>query len=80
VIVEQDRFERLAHVPFEIVGEHAQKDVGAHAVVAAMVDGPHLDVEGLEAAKGALDVGESFVGLTVEVASSVLASTLVFTT
>ena len=31
VIVEQDGLERLAHVPFEIVGEHAQQHVGAHA-------------------------------------------------
>ena len=52
----------LAHVPFEIVGEHAQQHVGAHAVGAAMMDGPDFEIDGLEAAEGALDAGEVFIG------------------
>src|SRR5580704_18160708 len=37
VIVEQDGREHLAHVPLDIVGEHAQKHVGAHAIGTAMM-------------------------------------------
>jgi len=62
VIVEQDGREHLAHVPLDIVGEHAQKHVGAHAIGTAMMNGPDLDIDGLEASKGALDVGELFIG------------------
>ena len=62
VIVEQDGLERLAHVPFEIVGEHAQEHVGAHAVGTAMMDRPDLEIDGLDASKGAFDLGEIFVG------------------
>jgi hypothetical protein len=36
--------------------------VGAHAVGAAMMNGPDLDIDGLDASKGALDLGELFIG------------------
>jgi hypothetical protein len=51
VIVEQDGLERLAHVPFEIVGEHAQQHMGAHTASATMMDRPDLEIDGLEAAE-----------------------------
>jgi hypothetical protein len=31
VVVEQDGSQRLAHMPFEVVGEQAQEEVGADA-------------------------------------------------
>ena len=62
VIVEQDRGERLAHVPFQIVGQHAQHDMGAHPMAATMMDRPNLEIDGLEAAEGPLDLGELLVG------------------
>ena len=37
VIIEEHQGERAAHVPLDVVGEHAQEDMGAHAAV----DGPH---------------------------------------
>ena len=43
-------------MPFEIVSEHAQQHVSAHALGAAMMNGPDFEIDGLEAAKGALDV------------------------
>ena len=50
-----------AHVPFEIVGEHAQH-VSAYAVGATMMDRPYFEIDGLEAAEGALDVCEPLIG------------------
>jgi hypothetical protein len=32
MIVEQNGSERLAHVPFEIIGEHAQQHMGADPI------------------------------------------------
>src|SRR5208282_3966945 len=32
----------LAHVPFEIIGEHAEEDVGTHAVFEPVVDRPDM--------------------------------------
>jgi hypothetical protein len=63
VIVEQDRLERLAHVPFEMVSEHAQQDVSAHAVGSTMMNRAYLEIDGLDAAEGAFDACELFVGL-----------------
>ena len=41
-VVVQHRRQALAHVPFEVVGEHAQEDVGAHALFEPVVDRPDL--------------------------------------
>ena len=54
-IVVEHRLEAGAHLPFDVVGEHAQEDVGANAVGQPMVDRPHLEIDGLQAAEGALD-------------------------
>ena len=62
MVVEQNGCERVAHVPFEIVGEHAQEDMGAHAIRAPVEDRPDFEFDRLEAAEGALDPGEAFVG------------------
>ena len=62
VVVEQDWLECSTHVPFEMVSEHAYQHMSAHAVSAAMMDGPDFEIDGLEAAEGSLDVGEIFIG------------------
>jgi len=62
VIVEQDGGERLAHVPFQMIGEHAQEHVGAHAWADPMEDRTNVEVDGLEAAEGALDAGQALIG------------------
>jgi hypothetical protein len=49
-------------VPFDIVGEHAQEDVGANAVGETMVDGPDAHVDGFEGEECALDLGQGLVG------------------
>jgi hypothetical protein len=45
VVIEQCRRERLAHLPLDIVGEHAQQDVGAHLLFEAMVSREDFEVD-----------------------------------
>ena len=59
VVVEQHWCQRLTHVPFEMIGEHAKEHVSAHARAEPMEDGTDVEVDGLEAAEGALDAGET---------------------
>ena len=42
--------------------ERAEAMVSTHALGPTMMDGPDLEIDGLEATKGALDVCEIFVG------------------
>ena len=62
VVVEHHGRERLAHVPFEIVGEHAQEDMGADAIAGIVEDRPDFEIDRLGAAEGPLDMGQAFVG------------------
>ena len=62
LVVEQHGPELLAHVPFHVVGQHAQHDVGADSLGAALEDRADLQVYGLEAAEGPLHRTEAFVG------------------
>ena len=61
-LVKQHGREPGAHVPLDMVGEHAQEDVGAHARRRPMEDRTHMQIDGLEAAEGALDLGQALVG------------------
>ena len=61
-IVVEHRREALAHVPLDMIGEHAQADVGAHARGGPMEDRSDLEIDGLDAAEGALDLGQALVG------------------
>src|SRR5258705_7308121 len=49
-------------MPFEMIGKHAQEHMGAYAWADPMEDRTNVEVDGLEAAKGALDTGQAFVG------------------
>src|SRR5262245_147151 len=62
VIVKQDGRQCLAHMPFEMIGEHAQEHVGAHARAGPVVDRTNFEVYGLDAAKGPFDTGQALVG------------------
>ena len=63
VVVEQDGLERLAHVPFDVVGEHAEEARGrARGGAVRWIDRADLEIDGLEAAEGALDLAKAFVG------------------
>jgi hypothetical protein len=49
-------------VPFDMAGEHAQKDMRAHPRGEPVVDRPDVQIDGLQAAEGALDAGEALIG------------------
>ena len=51
----------LTHVPLHVVGQHAQEDVRAHPIGRVVMDRAHLQVDGLERAERALDVGQGLV-------------------
>ena len=38
-------------MPFEVVGEQAQKNMGADAILVAMVDGPYVEIDRFAANK-----------------------------
>ena len=62
MILEQQGRQLLAHVPVDVIGEHAEEDVRPHAAGEPVVDGADVEVDRLEVAEGALDVGEALVG------------------
>ena len=53
---------RAAHVPLDVVGEHAEEDVGADPAFEAVVDGAHLEIDGLVAAERPFDPAQALVG------------------
>lgn len=56
-LIEEQRLEPLAHLPFDVEGEHAQEHVCAHPLGLVVIDRADVQVHALEAAKGALDRG-----------------------
>jgi len=61
-IVVEHRSKALAHVPFDVIGEHAQTDVGAHARHRPMEDRSDLKIDRLDTADGALHLSQTLVG------------------
>ena len=61
VIVEQHRRQALAHVPFEVIGQHAEKHMPAHPIGQPVMHRTDLQIDGLDAAKGALHQGQGLV-------------------
>src|SRR3990172_10388652 len=61
VVFEEERGEALLELEAEGVGEHAEEDVGAHAVFEVVVDGADLELRALHRPEGQLDVGELLV-------------------
>ena len=47
-VVVEHRRQALAHMPFQVVGEHANKDVAAHAIGQPVIDRPDLEVDRLD--------------------------------
>ena len=63
VVVEHQRSEGAVHRALDVVGEHAEDDVGADAAFKVMVDGAYPEkIEGLAAAKRPLDATRPLVG------------------
>ena len=61
-VVVEHRGEALAQMPFDVIGEHAQKDVSAYARCGPMEDRPDLQIDGLDTANSTFDLGEAFIG------------------
>ena len=60
-IIEEHGGEPSAHVELDVIGEHAEEDVGTDARGEAVIDGADLEVYGFVAAEGAFDLAEAFV-------------------
>jgi hypothetical protein len=41
-------------MPFQVIGEHAKKHMGTHAIGQPVIDRPDLEIDGLDAAESAL--------------------------
>src|SRR5258706_5907931 len=61
--MEEQRGQRLAQMPFDVIGEHAKKDMGTNAIGGPMADRANLEIDGLQATESALDAGQILVGL-----------------
>ena len=48
-------------MPFQVIGQHAQEHVRAHAIFESMVDRPNLEIIALHRPKWALDFGQFLV-------------------
>src|SRR6516164_10511681 len=62
MVIEQEGGKSASHVPFEIVGEQAQKDMGADPRLGPMKHRPDCEIDAFEAAKGMFDMGQALVG------------------
>jgi hypothetical protein len=47
---------RLAHVPFDVVCQQAHEHVGPRVIGSPVMNGAHVTLHGLQAAKGPLDL------------------------
>lgn len=61
LIVEEQWRPGSAQVPLNVVGEQAEEDMGAYPVFTAVVDRADAQIQALECAKGALDLGKVLV-------------------
>ena len=48
-------------MPLDVVGQHAEEDVGADSIAQTVMDGADLEIDRLHRAKGALDLRQGFV-------------------
>src|SRR5271165_277375 len=62
VVLKQHRGEVSLHPPDDVVGQHAQEDMGADAMGPAMVDRADVEVAGFDVAEAALGGAEAFIG------------------
>ena len=62
MIVEQQWRQGLAHVPFEIIRQHAQQDMRPHPWRGPVKHRPQVQIDRLDAAERTLDLGQGFVG------------------
>jgi hypothetical protein len=49
-------------MPFDVVGQHAEEQVSGYPVDQPVMNGANLEIHGLEAPEGALDLAQELVG------------------
>ena len=62
LILEQQRSQTPAQVPFQVPGQQAQQDMPTHVLFAVDKHRPHLEPSCLHRSKGPLDLREALVG------------------
>ena len=62
-LVVQHRGEAPAHVPLQIIGQHAEQHVGAHARRGPVEYGTQFEIDGLQRAEGVLDEAMTAIGM-----------------
>ena len=61
-IVKEQTCPGFAKVPLHVVGQHAEEQMGLHAIFQPVMDGADLQIHTLEATKGSFDLGQFLVG------------------
>ncbi|WP_245272713.1 hypothetical protein [Mesorhizobium sp. LNHC221B00] len=61
--MEQQRRQGLPQMPFDVIGEHAQKDMSAYAWRRPVADRPDFEIDGLQGSEGPLDTRQILIGL-----------------
>jgi hypothetical protein len=70
-IVVEHRGEALAQMPLDVIGEHAQRDVSAHARRRPLEDRSNLQIDDLDAPNNAFHLGETLAARTVALSSAI---------
>jgi len=55
-VVEQHRGKALAHVPFQVIGQHAKKDMRTDPIRQPVIHRANMQIDGFDAAEGAFDM------------------------
>jgi len=53
----------LLHVPLQVIGQHAEKDMTADTFIILVINRTNLQLHGLQIAKGALHKGQALIGV-----------------
>src|ERR1700745_476645 len=61
--MEQQRRQSVSQMPLDVVGKHAQENMGAHSFWGPVADWPDFEIDGLQTAEGALHPRQILVGL-----------------
>jgi len=61
LIIKEERRQGLSHVPHQIVGEEAEKDVSSHVILRSEPDGTDEKIEPLQGPEGLFHLRKAFV-------------------
>ena len=61
LIVTQQRSQGLTHMPFDVIRQHAEENMGADPLFLVMVHRPYQDIDPLQGAKEPCHQGQIFI-------------------